>query len=215
MEVLYQRDLLDAKTDFLYDYNSKKLQRQEIEKEINLIEQKYIGIEHSINPKKEIKTLLKQTKTGFFSYKLAKKCKQNNYYQGINRLKKIHTKLKKQEFITNNQQNYFSLASYISSIGAPENFTYFPILNHLTKGEFKELGEYLPSLTANSKKDKHYLEKIKYGLKKALELPEPNLNLTQLKQNYTLINQIKGVSLEKFINKSNLVELIWYKHSSN
>ena len=144
-------------------------------------------------PKKEIKRLLKLTKTGFFKSEISKRCKQNNYYQGINKLKEIHTKLKKQEFETIKiQENYFSLSAYISSIGAPENFTYFPIVNLLNKGKFKELGAYLPSLTANSKKDRDYIGKIKYGLKKALELPEPNLNLAQIEQSYTLINQIKG-----------------------
>jgi len=193
IQILHQRDLLNEETDYFYNYNNKKLQRQELEKEIDFLEKTYIQLEHCITPKKEIKRLLKLTKTGFFKSEISKRCKQNNYYQGINKLKEIHTKLKKQEFETIKiQENYFSLSAYISSIGMPENFTYFPIVNLLNKGKFKELRAYLPSLTVNSKKDRDYIGKIKYGLKKALELPEPNLNLAQIEQSYTLINQIKG-----------------------
>jgi hypothetical protein len=92
------------------DYSNKREQIKGVNQEISLLNERYHSFFNSDNPKKELKSLLKATKTkDIFKTKLYKKCKESGYYEGIILLSQMHNNI---NILLYNKTEYNSFITY-------------------------------------------------------------------------------------------------------
>jgi hypothetical protein len=146
--------------EIFIDYSNKREQIKNMDKEISLLDKRYHTFFNSDNPRKELKSLLKSTKTkGLFKTELYKKCKESGYYEGIILLSQMHNNInillsnkieynvfvsshrqkeipKSKSTKTNQQKTEFSyLHALISSLSYPEDYSYLR-LRDILRGKY-------------------------------------------------------------------------------
>ncbi len=107
-ETLVLRDI--ESSEIFSNYSNKREQIKTIDEEISLLTERYDSFFDSNNPKKELKDLLKTTKTkSLFKTEIYKNCKQAGYYEGIILLDNLHKNVK---LLLSNKSEYNFLIAY-------------------------------------------------------------------------------------------------------
>ncbi|MBU1200911.1 MAG: hypothetical protein KJ583_03210 [Nanoarchaeota archaeon] len=94
----------------IYHYQKSKI--KELKKDVDLLLERYLNFESSIDIGKELVQLKKATRIRFLKSECAKKCRKDEYYEGLMTLQLINKDVKK---IRKNPQLYIQNKSYIKS----------------------------------------------------------------------------------------------------
>ena len=103
------------------EYSENREQIDNIDKELSLINERYNNFFNSNNEVKELKSLLKATRTKrLFKTEIYKKCKDSRYYEGIIALENIHQNIK---LLLSNKTEYNVFVSYQKNLAKKKTKT--------------------------------------------------------------------------------------------